>query len=539
MNSKILPVLLLGVLAVLYFALPGRIALTDPDEVFYSLTAKEMLESKSFMTPLIFNKPQFEKPPLFYWCLEGSFKVLGVSPMTARLIPALCGFLGIILTFFFCRRVFNDRIAYVSAIVLGTSALYLGMSKAVLTDIMLSVLIAAAFFAFYLWFLERKQSYLYGFALAAALAVLTKGPIAIIILVLACVLFLIAVKEFKLLKEFIFHPWALVFCLISVPWYAAMIAKYGHAFIDEFIIHDNWHRILYAEHKSFDRWYFYPMIMTVGLFPWTFYLIVMGRGWKEYRKECIFLLIWVAVTFLIFQRAHSKLASYIVPVVPALGILLSISLSAFTQRCKRMRALVFMYGILGVMFMIAPFFLIRKFPDYVWPAAIAAMCTFGFTLIGAAGSLWKGKVVKAVIIKAIGFALMIVMIGVQTPASIDRAVADQYLQRIVEEQDYQGQPIVTNKLYSRGIYFHTGNPVVVMDHNKQPFWSPHPIEVITNEAEITAFFEGRPRVLCVIKSSYADELNRIFKGKRDNRVIARDGHKIVLVSDLIDPLSIR
>ena len=384
------------------------------------MTAKEMLESKSFMTPLIFHQPQFEKPPLFYWCLEGSFKVLGVSPMAARLIPALCGFLGVILTFFFCRRVFNEKIAYISTIVVGTSALYLGMSKAVLTDIMLSVLVTAAFYAFYLWFLERKQSYLYGLALAAALAVLTKGPIAIVILIAACVLFLIAVKEFKLLREFIIHPWVLVFCLLSIPWYAVMIAKYGNVFINEFFIHDNWHRILRAEHKSADRWYFYPMIMTVGLFPWTFYLIIMGRGWKKYRKECIFLLIWVAVTFLIFQRAHSKLASYIVPLMPALGILLSISISAFSQRCKRMRVLVFMYVILGVAFIVAPFFLTRKFPEYVWPWGIAALFTFGVAFIGSAGFLWKGKVVQAILIKAIGIALLFIMIGVQTPSSIDR-----------------------------------------------------------------------------------------------------------------------
>ena len=382
MNLKRIAFILFFVFGVLYFGSLNRISLTDPDEVFYSLTAREMLDSNSFVTPLIFGHPQFEKPPFFYWCLMVSFKIFGVNPWAARLVPALSGFLGIILTFFFCRRVFNDEIALISAIVLGTSALYLVMSQAVLTDIMLSVFITAAFYAFYLWFLERKQIWLHGFALAAALAVLTKGPIAIVILLMACELFLLLNREFKLGKEFLMNPWVLLFCLLSVPWYAAVIGKYGRVFIDEFIVHDNWHRILYAEHKKLDKWHFYPMIMTVGLFPWTFYLMLMGRRWKEYRKECLFLLLWIGVTFVIFQRAHSKLASYIVPLIPALVILLSISLSAFSDKCRRTSVLAVIYGLLGIGLIVAPSFLVIKFPDYVWPAVFWALRMFGAVFVG-------------------------------------------------------------------------------------------------------------------------------------------------------------
>ncbi len=531
MNAKIGTVIFFVMLGVLYFGSLDRIALTDPDEVFYSQTAREMLDQKSFMTPVIFGHPQFEKPPLMYWLLAGSFKTFGLNPLAARLIPAAFGFFGILMTFYFCRRVFNEEIADLASIILGTSALYLVMSKAVLTDIVLSVFMIAAFYAFYLWFLERKQRYLYAFALASALAVLTKGPVAVIILVISCALFLAVEKEFKLLKAFVWHPWVLVFALVAVPWYAFVLVKYGRVFVDEFIIHDHWHRILYAEHKSFDRWYFYPMIMTAGLFPWTFYLVMMGRWWKEYKKEYVFFLIWFVVTFVIFQKAHSKLASYILPLMPALVIPLSISLSSWTRCSKRTTALAFMYGVLGVGLMVAPLILVKKFPDYVWPIAFVAIRIFAAALIVAGIFLFKGKFMRAIITQATGLAIMFVLIGLFIPSSIDRAVANQYVKDVIEREHYQGQPIVTNKLFARGIYFYTGNPVVVMDHDKQPFWSPHPIEVISNDREIAQFFEGKDRMICVLKDSYVKDLDRILGGRRINRVVAKDGHKVVIVSD--------
>jgi 4-amino-4-deoxy-L-arabinose transferase-like glycosyltransferase len=346
-------------------------------------------------------------------------------------------------------------------------------------------------------------------------------------------LYLLLNKEFRSCREFLINPWVLLFCLLSIPWYAAVIAKYGKIFIDEFFIHDNWHRIMYAEHKRSDRWHFYPMIMTVGLFPWTFYLILMGRRWKEYRKECLFFHVWIFVAFVIFQRAHSKLASYILPVIPAIGILLSISLSAFSRSCRRTFVLSFIYGLLGVALLAAPVIIKIRFPEYVWPLALFALRVFGLALIGSAVYLWRGNILKAIMAQSLGLVLMFLIAGNGIPASLDHGVSDKYLQAIVREQGYDGESIVTNKLFARGIYFYTGNPVVVMDSNKQPFWSPHPIDVISSQGEIEGFFSKRDRVLCVLREKYVADLDRIFKGKRENRVLFKDGNKFVLLSEKI------
>lgn len=533
MNWKRLTIPLFLSLGVLYFCSLNSISLTDPDEVFYSLTAKEMADTQSFITPVIFGHPQFEKPPLFYWSLMGSFELFGVNPAAARLVPVLCGIIGVLMTFLFCRRVFGDEIAHLSAMVLATSALYLFMSKAVLTDIMLSVFMAAAFYAFYLWVLEGKQFWLNAFAVSAGLAVLTKGPVAITILLLTAVIYLCWLKEFKLLREFALNPWVLIFLGVAVPWYAAVIYKHGRAFIDEFLIHDNWHRVIYAEHKKSDTWFFYPMIMTVGLFPWTFYLLMMGRRWKEFSRECLYFLVWMGVTFLVFQRAHSKLASYILPIVPAMVILLSVSLSSVKAHGRRLKIVASLYGLLGAGVLIAPVFLKGMYPEYFWPQALCAVYLFGLAIIGSSVYLWRGNILKAITAKTFAMVLLFLVASMNIPAFLDHAVSDKYLRKIVHDLGYEGLPIVTNKLYARGIYFYTGNPVVVLDHNQQPFWSPHPIEVISDFSQINAFFQSKDRVMCVVKKRYKENLDQYFKGSRINRLIAQDGGKYVLMSEKI------
>ena len=148
MTSRVRALVCLVVVAYLYCGLPNRLSLTDPDEVFYSQTAKEMTQQGSLVTPIIFGHPQYEKPPLFYWLLMAAFELDGVTRTAARSVPALCGLFGVIATFLFCRRVFNARIAWLAAILLATSAIYLVLSMAVLTDIALSMFMMVAFYCF-------------------------------------------------------------------------------------------------------------------------------------------------------------------------------------------------------------------------------------------------------------------------------------------------------------------------------------------------------------------------------------------------------
>jgi len=534
MTTRVWTVVFVLIVAVLYCGALNRLSLTDPDEVFYSQTAKEMLQQSSYVTPLIFGHPQYEKPPLFYWLLIAAFKIAGVTRAAARFVPSLCGLLGIVATFLFCRRVFNPEIAWLAGILLATSAIYLAMSEAVLTDITLSLLMMVAFYGFYLWTLERRDLHLYLFGVAAALAVLTKGPVAIVILFPATVLYLLLLREFTLLRHYLIHPWVLLFGVVCAPWYADIMARDGKAFFGEFIVHDNIDRIFHAEHQNFDHWWFYFATAAAGLFPWTFELMMMGRGWKRYKREHLYFLIWFAVTFTVFEIARSKLASYILPLIPALVIPLAISLSSVRLRLSSKAVLSVMQLLSGIALVVLPSMVTREYRDITTAGAVNGIRFFGGVLIACSVLLWRGRIKEAILTKACGVVILVILLGSGMTVALDRSVADAFIGDIVGQEHYGGQTIVTDRHYARGVYFYTGNPVVVMDHNPQPFWSPHPIAIMSSHAEIERFFGSRDRVLCVVDAAHAQELDRMFEGRRVSRRIANDGYKVVVMSEKIE-----
>ena len=69
----------------------GILSLTNPDEVFYAQTAKEMIQHKTWATPYLFDQPQFEKPIFLYWCLRASFIIFGVTSFAARFASGSSG----------------------------------------------------------------------------------------------------------------------------------------------------------------------------------------------------------------------------------------------------------------------------------------------------------------------------------------------------------------------------------------------------------------------------------------------------------------
>src|SRR5471030_2704705 len=154
------------------------ISLTDPDEVFYSLTAHEMAAKNEWLTPLIFGQPQFEKPPLTYWLLETAFKAWGESPFTARFFPAVFASLGVLAVYFLGLMGFKDeRKAFLSSLILSTGAFYAGMGKTVFTDMIFSVFILFSMTMFILAYTDRRRQGigLIGFYLFCALSTLTKS----------------------------------------------------------------------------------------------------------------------------------------------------------------------------------------------------------------------------------------------------------------------------------------------------------------------------------------------------------------------------
>src|SRR3989338_575734 len=134
----------------LYLAGNASVSLTDPDEVFYSLTAREMSAKGDALTPYIFNQPQFEKPIFIYWLLNAASALLGPTPFAARFFPAVFAWLGVLGLYFLARLGFKDESrAFWSAVALATAGFYFALAKTVFTDIVFSVFILYSLLSFY------------------------------------------------------------------------------------------------------------------------------------------------------------------------------------------------------------------------------------------------------------------------------------------------------------------------------------------------------------------------------------------------------
>jgi 4-amino-4-deoxy-L-arabinose transferase-like glycosyltransferase len=525
---------LLAATAVVLALTLGALPLTDPDEVFYAQTAREMLAAPSPLTPLLFGEPQFEKPPLTYWLVAASFALFGEHPWSARLVPAAFGVLGALLAFRFGRRFLPDGVAALGALLLLTSLAYFGQSIALLTDMVFTTLVAGAFFSFYLWHDRRRSADLHRFAALAALAVLTKGPVAIAILLPTAIVFLGLRRDAPALRAFLVHPWWLALLAVAGPWYLYAMLVHGPAFTREFLVHDNWHRILQAEHPGQDRWYFYPVVIAVGTLPWTGLFAFLGAGFRQHRALHLYLLSWIGTVYGIFALAHSKLASYVLPLFPALALLLAVSVAAGAASAPR-RAAAAAISFLGGAGLLAGAFLagptVATEPVVATFRPVLVACgAWGVALIVVAALFQARRIAAAVAVNAVCMLGVVLVAARNIPPAMTQAFTGADLQAMVASRGLAGAPVVASPVSARGVLHYTGNPVVVVARSKHPFWSDHPLDVIASDAEIATYFAGRGTVLCVVPPADLERLSRLLGPTRTQEVLSLVYRRAVVLS---------
>lgn len=500
----------------------GGLSLTDPDEVFYTQTAKEMLQQKTWAVPYIFGRPQFEKPVLFYLLLALTFKAFGVSTVAARVWPCLFGIFGVVFTYIFGARLYGRRAGLVSAIVLATGLEYLGLSRAVLTDIVFSVTLAAALMFFYFGFLDetKRGKWFAWMFVFSALAMLTKGPLGIILLLLVIFVFLLLKRRLDIFASAAFLRGLAVFAIIALPWYVYICLTHGRQFFQDFILRDNIYRFLYiAEHEKNDTWYFYPLT-TLGCFiPWAPFLAaaLFKLPWRQPIKENqddgqLFLLCWTIMIFFFFSMAKSKLTSYVFPIFPALAIITGRYLKEEMYEESGKRHAVFVLGMLLITFAFLSLGLYglyyNKHHNFLpWSPAVVPLFCLGFPSLAALiFSLFKkyrwafGTIAAAIVLLVIvGEAFLVKYIDPWVSSRESAEILKKYLGN-------RKATIVCNKFFARGLLYYTGLPVVVMDSSPRPFFAAHPVKVVADDLEVITFFKKRRETFCVVKKNNFNKL---------------------------------
>lgn len=321
-RAGLLAVLLAFALA--WFGVLDCRKLIKPDEGRYAEIAREMAASGDWVTPRLNGIKYFEKPPLQYWVTAASFKAFGENEWTARLWPAITGFLGILLAWYAGHRLFGARSGAFAATALTSSLLYLGMGHFNTLDMGLAFFMESAVVGFLLAQQgERRWMWLAWGALA--LAVLSKGIVAPVLTGATLVTYSLLSRDFSPWRRLEPGHGIVIFLAIAAPWFIA-VSLANPEFPRFFFIHEHFERFLTRVHHRYQpAWYFVP-ILLIGALPWTTMASqALVGAWRRTATADFqprrFLLLWCLVVFGFFSASGSKLPSYILPLFPALALL--------------------------------------------------------------------------------------------------------------------------------------------------------------------------------------------------------------------------
>lgn len=343
----------------LWFYMLGARTLVPTDEGRYAEMAREMVASGDWITPRLNGIKYFEKPPLQNWMNALSFELFGLGEWQARLWTGLCGLLGIGLVGYTGATVFSRRTGIIAALVLGSSFYWAGMGHINTLDMGLAGMMTLALCGLLLAQRpdaserEQRNAMLLCWA-GMALATLSKGLPGIVLPGAVLVLYAPLARDWAIWKRLHLLKGLLLFFAITVPWFILVWQKNPeHPYF--FFVHEHLQRFTSTVHKRGGPWYYFFPILAL-IVPWLG-LLPQGlrTGWNSDRRTGFqpekMLLIWSVFIFFFFSVSGSKLPSYILPIFPALALLIACQLERGGRRSLKIAGGLFaLIGLLGLAF---------------------------------------------------------------------------------------------------------------------------------------------------------------------------------------------
>lgn len=334
----------------------GQAALIDWDESIYAGVSREMVERGDFLT-LHWNKDTFfEKPPLYFWLTSLAYLVFGINEFAARFWSAVLGVVGVVAVYFFGKEMFGRSAGFASAIILASTVHWVLQSRNGTLDVPVATFIILALYFF--WKAREKPRYWKFAGICLGLTFMTKSVVAVIP---PLVMFVFAALEMLYDRGFRKYPLKgllhFAFCILALvlPWHLAMYKIHGRAFIDEYFFYHILARTKGIEGHS-QPWFWYFIVLQHWARHWylallgTLYLLagLLSRDGVKKHWQSFFLFLWFLFTFLIFSVSQSKIEWYIVPVYPAMALLIGGLLIPLLSRYFSQREKIWAVGFLVV-----------------------------------------------------------------------------------------------------------------------------------------------------------------------------------------------
>nr|WP_216670616.1 glycosyltransferase family 39 protein [Microcoleus asticus] len=362
----------------------GNIGLVDETEPLFAEAARQMTLTGDWITPYFNGETRFDKPPLIYWLMAVAYRTLGVNEWAVRLPSALCAIGLTCLGFYTLSKEEGRRkeeegrgdeeegkffptqnsklktrrlplffsTPWIGAALIALNPQTIAWGRTGVSDMLLVGCMCSALLAFFLGYTleeQREQAefstvsasrfpnkWYLTFYVLIALAILAKGPVGIVVPALIVGCFGLYLGNFRQLwREMRPVSGILIILAIALPWYIFVILANGQTYIDSFFGYHNFQRFTGVVNKHSAPWYFYFFVVLVGFAPWSIYLpvaIARTRFWQRsyWRRQprsaqlSLFALFWFGCIFGFFTIAVTKLPSYVLPLIPAAAILVTL-----------------------------------------------------------------------------------------------------------------------------------------------------------------------------------------------------------------------
>ena len=494
--QKALVYLVLVALFALLFNLGGR-PIEFKDYLRYAEVAREILQLDDWVMLHEQGKIYVDKPPLQFWLTATAYQAFGVTPFAARLPSATAAFCGVLVTFFFARRIFGStQTAFLAAIVLLSAYDYLWWARRTRIDMLFGVLFSVSLICFYCGCqtaAPRKKTLWYlAFWLATGLAFMDKAFIAFsnLAVVVSYGIFITRRPEGRTISPARLALTSPVLLLVTLPWIIALV---HHPQFSDF-----WQ--ILKQTRIMDRqeaFYFYLVQMPLKLLPATPFVVMGIWGFLRYRRQIPekdglqFALLWVLSIVLILHLTVAKSTRYLLPVYLPCALLGAWALPFFLQKTKALGIILhgadrFLLTIvsLGTVspLVVAYFYGVSPIPALLYSAAMAAALVAArrFLPYKTAGFF-------------VSFILMLLLIDAGDTVVREKVSVYYRMNRAIKMQQFAPDRVVFYKCYSRAqtaMEFYFNRPMACSDDWRAIASNPQIRAIVTTrdiaEAKITS-----------------------------------------------------
>jgi 4-amino-4-deoxy-L-arabinose transferase-like glycosyltransferase len=308
----------------------GQPTFWDPDEAHYAQTTRELIRTGDWLAPYYNEQPFFDKPILFYWLQGAAMLLFGENEFAARLVPALAGLGLVAVTFWLGATLVSFDAGLIAALILAANPAIFALARYAILDTLFTLFLFGGASLLTVAALQDRPRLQWGGYGLLALAVLTKGPLALVLagltLMLACA---ISGDVRRRLLRLRFLVGAALVVLVTAPWFVYMWVRFQDGFVNGYVLDEN--ISLYARNRfnaRADPW-FYFRVLASGALPWTG--LLLGRLYDDVRNRVrgsgqldafnVLLWAWIITIVGFFTFSRFKLDHYVFPAAPAIALL--------------------------------------------------------------------------------------------------------------------------------------------------------------------------------------------------------------------------